>query len=152
MSEETTALERRLGAIDSDMRSMQMDVNYLKAEMSRLGKETERITDTLSTVAATVARIDGAMPHMATQAEVEKASHSATRGTYTGLSAVAFSLVALLEVLAPVGLVGRRSRASSSVVRASAIAGSPMRRNWVRCACVRYQVSPGRYPIRKSRS
>ena len=55
--------------------------------MSRLGKETERITDTLSTVAETVARIDGAVPHMATKAEVEKASHSATRGIYAALAA-----------------------------------------------------------------
>lgn len=103
MSADGDVLEKRLDVIESEMRSMQTDVNYVKAEMSRLGRETERITDTLTTVAETVARIDGSIPHMATKAEVEKASHSATKGMYAGLSAVALAVLALVAKFWPSG-------------------------------------------------
>ena len=94
-TDDGNALERRLGAIEAEMRAMQTDVNYLKGEISRLGKETDRISGTMSEVAQTLARIDGAMPHMASSAEVEQASHKATRGLYGSWAAAAVTVVAL---------------------------------------------------------
>ena len=105
MSDESS---NRLDAIESDLHSVKSDVTTLKSDVTRLKADVgvlkadvntlrgdvADIRRTLATMAEGVAEIKGAMPHMATEAQVEKASHNATRGLYTAVAAWAAIVVA----------------------------------------------------------
>ena len=88
--------EDRLTRIESD-------VNQLKSDMDRVRSDVSSMSRTLNDVATAVAEIKGGMPHMATKAEVEQASHNATRGIYASLAAVGLAIVALVTRFWPTG-------------------------------------------------
>ena len=74
-------------------------LDRIERGIEKLEAEMKEVRGELSGIRESIGRIEGALPHFATKAEVEEAKHEATRGKYgmlISLIAVAFAALSLI--------------------------------------------------------